>query len=101
MGKLNDLWNNRAKILEGIKNTIFFKKDVEAVYELRIAICKRCPFYDKIGTSCTVPGTYPCCAHCGCSLAFKTRSLSSGCPINRWEAVLTQQEEEESNRSDK
>jgi hypothetical protein len=45
-----------------------------------------------------VPGTAPCCNEkhggCGCSLEFKTRSLSSDCPLNKWKAILTQEEED-------
>ncbi len=47
---------------------------------------------------CMVAGTSPCCSHikggCGCSLAFKTRSLSSACPLGKWEAEVTQEEED-------
>jgi len=47
---------------------------------------------------CMFPGTHPCCdknkGGCGCSLVFKTRSLSSDCPLNKWKAVLTQEEED-------
>ena len=40
-----------------------------------------------------MPGTQPCCGECGCSLALKIRSLSSGCPISKWDAMLTDEEE--------
>jgi hypothetical protein len=44
-----------------------------------------------------VPGTHPCCNQelggCGCSLEFKTRSLSSECPLGKWKAELTEEEE--------
>ena len=36
---------------------------------------------DIKGLNCAASGTQPCCASCGCSLAFKTRSLSSSCPL--------------------
>lgn len=31
---------------------------------------------------------------CGCSLTLKLRSLSSECPVRRWLALTTEQEEE-------
>jgi hypothetical protein len=27
-------------------------------------------------------------------LAFKTRSLSSDCPLNKWKAIITEEEED-------
>jgi len=41
-----------------------------------------------------VKGTAPCCNECGCSLGFKTRSLSSDCPLGKWEAIVTEEEED-------
>jgi len=46
-----------------------------------------------------MPGTQPCCGECGCSMGFKLRSLSSSCPIDKWEAVLTEEEEDELNKN--
>ena len=57
-------------------------------------ICNRCTYLDLKGKSCLVPGTQPCCSECGCSLEFKTRSLSSECPKGKWKAWLTEEEEE-------
>jgi len=84
-------------ILEGIKNAAFKDEHVEQIAEERMAICSTCPSIDKEGTSCMVLGTQPCCGMCGCSLTFKTRSLSSSCGDEknpRWEALLTQEEED-------
>jgi hypothetical protein len=80
---------------------------VEAVYESRMAVCKECRLYDTTGDGCALPGTQPCCNQnlsdtvdgkevkgCGCSLTLKGRSLSSACPLGKWTAVLTEQEEE-------
>jgi hypothetical protein len=48
-----------------------------------------------------VPGTQPCCNEkmggCGCSLGFKTRSLSSACPKGYWDAELNEHEEDQLN----
>ena len=59
--------------------------------------CTRCNLYDESGKGCMVSGTQPCCDErfggCGCSLNFKTRSLSSECPLGKWKAELTEHEE--------
>ena len=35
-----------------------------------------------------IPGTQPCCGECGCSLDFKTRALSTECPLGEWKALV-------------
>lgn len=92
------IWKNKGQILEGIKNSIFKREDVEAVAEYRMFICKNCKLYDTTGNGCAVPGSQPCCNElkggCGCSLALKTRALSSDCPLNKWKAEITEEEED-------
>lgn len=92
------IWKNKGQILEGITNSIFKKDDVEEIAQHRMQICKRCALYDVHGDGCMVPGTSPCCNQnfggCGCSLEFKTRALSSDCPLNRWKAILSEEEED-------
>jgi hypothetical protein len=77
--------------MEGIKNSIIRDEFVEDISSLRIAICDECP---SKGKKCAVKGTAPCCNECGCSLGFKTRSLSSDCPLGKWEALLSEEEED-------
>lgn len=91
---LIQIWKNKGKILEGITNSVFKNEHVEEVAAQRQAICDSCEFIDKTGKSCVVPGTQPCCGACGCSLALKLRSLSSACDKQKWEAVVTQEEED-------
>ena len=69
---LKEIWKNRSKIVEGIKNSIIRDEFVEEVATLRHAICNEC----------------------GCSLGFKTRSLVSDCPLGKWEALATVEEED-------
>jgi hypothetical protein len=61
-------------------------------------ICFFCDLYTENDKGCLVPGTAPCCNQelggCGCSLKFKTRSLSSDCPMGHWKAEVTQEEED-------
>jgi hypothetical protein len=92
------IWKSKGEILEGIANSIFKKEDVEEVAETRLQICKACDLYDDGGEGCMVPGTAPCCNEkkggCGCSLKLKTRSLSSECPLKKWEAEISEHEED-------
>ena len=90
MGKITKLWKNRAQIMEGIKNSIIRDEFVEAVSEERYSICNTCPDKDTTGSTCVVRGSKPCCKLCGCSLAFKTRSLSSDCPADKWVALISE-----------
>ena len=98
MNNLITIWKNKGQIMEGIKNSIFKKEDVEEIAMQRMTICKNCSLYDYKGEGCMAPGTQPCCninlGGCGCSLGLKTRSLSSDCPKGNWTAVMSQQEED-------
>ena len=89
---LKSIWENRKKILEGVRNTILKDELVEDVARMRHDICDECP---SKGRKCAVNGTAPCCNECGCSLTFKTRSLSSECPLGKWQAIATEEEEDE------
>jgi hypothetical protein len=92
------VWKEKNKILEGIKNRVFKKADVEHIAAERMAICDTCSFLDKTGVSCLVPFTQPCCGLCGCSLGLKTRALSAACDGNMWGAVLSEDEQEAMDR---
>ena len=100
MSGLKKIWENRKQITEGILNNTFKKADVEIVATKRLAICKACPHIDLEGSTCVVPGTQPCCSLCGCCLDYKARALSSACEDPegaRWDALLSQEEEDEFN----
>jgi hypothetical protein len=97
---IKKIWKNRAQILEGIKNSVFKQEHIELIAAERQSICDKCDLIDLKGDKCLVPGTKPCCGECGCSLDFKTRSLSSHCPHPkgpRWDAYLTEEEEDRLN----
>jgi hypothetical protein len=87
------IWKEKGKILEGIKNNIFRNADVEHIAAERMSICETCPFIDLTGSTCMVPGTQPCCAKCGCSLALKTRALSAACDAGKWLAIVSHEEQ--------
>lgn len=95
MKRLKEVWKNRRLIFEGIKNTIFRKRYIEKIAASRMAICNECEELDTEGSNCAFSGTQPCCSECGCSLQYKTRSLSSSCPFNYWVAVEEDEEDEE------
>jgi hypothetical protein len=78
MGTLAKIFKARKQILEGVVNSVTKNELVEAVAEHRMNICKTCEHYDG---PCTVPGSGPCCGACGCTLKFKTRSLTTVCGI--------------------
>jgi len=80
--------------MEGVKNAIIRDEFVEQVAAQRMEQCNSCVRKDDDGKSCVMPGTQPCCNLCGCSLAFKTRSLSSDCPDLRWTALITEEDED-------
>jgi hypothetical protein len=93
------IWKSKGQILEGIKNSVFKNEDVEHIAQQRMQICNKCALLDVQGVGCFVPGTQPCCNEkkggCGCSLALKTRALSSSCPKHKWQAELTEEEEDQ------
>lgn len=88
------VWKNKGLILEGIKNRIFKKEHVEEIHNERMEVCKKCPHLDTEGSNCYMPGTQPCCSLCGCSLGLKLRALSAECDDKRWQAVLSEEEED-------
>jgi hypothetical protein len=96
--KYLDAFKNTGKIMEGIKNKLFKKEHVEAEAAYRMFLCNKCEYIDIDGKDCLVPGTQPCCSQCGCSLEFKTRSLSSSCPKGYWKALMNEEEEEALNK---
>lgn len=97
LSNISQIWKNRSSIMEGILNRFITKEHIELTAAARMSACRSCPLLDLIGSSCMVPGTQPCCSECGCSLSFKTRSLSAECPHPvdpRWKAVTTQEQED-------
>lgn len=98
MTLITEVFKNREKIWEGLRNKMFKKEHVEAVYEERMKTCRGCECYDTTGSGCSIKGTQPCCnkniGGCGCSLSIKARSLGTDCPKKKWLAITTEQEAE-------
>jgi hypothetical protein len=64
---------------------------IEETSEERINICLTCPHHSKWHKTLR-PDDH--CTNCGCTLAAKTKCLSCACPLNKWMAVLTEEDEE-------
>jgi len=92
---LKEIWKNRKQIVEGITNSVVKNEFVEHVSKLRMEICNTCDAKDNVGKECVIPGSQPCCTMCGCSLAFKTRSLSTSCPGKKWGSIVSEKKEDE------
>jgi hypothetical protein len=98
VNKIKTIWQNRKNIWYGIYYKYINRTDhSKTIAEARMKICNACPHIDHTGHQCLVPATQPCCGKCGCSLALKVFSLSSGCGDDnnpRWEAIMTEEEED-------
>ncbi len=80
---MDNIWENKKKILSGVKNLLIKNKIIEEIAEARQSICDDCEFKSK---DCS-PLIAECCSACGCSLKFKTRSLESSCPKDKWPSI--------------
>ena len=78
MGKINE-------IAEGWANIILRQKEVEKIAASRMNICNTCEHNSKLHKTVR-PDVH--CVHCGCTLAAKTRSMQSECPIGKWKAII-------------
>ena len=69
-------------IIEGWKNNILRNdSNVEDIAKKRMSICNDCEHHSKNHNTIR-PDEH--CTYCGCTLAAKTRSMGSKCPINKW-----------------
>ncbi len=90
---------NLSHIIEGWRNHLIpssvLKEKILEISNQRLEICRRCEY-----NSVNAPGhtwlsnIYEHCTNCGCPLVQKTKCLSEGCEMKRWDAVLTEQEED-------
>jgi len=82
------------EIYEGWRNNLFppeaMKEQIAQVSAERLAICEACENHSKNHTSVR-PDAH--CVSCGCTLSAKTKCLSCSCPIKKWVAVLSDEEE--------
>ena len=76
---LKNIWSNRKQILEGITNSLIRDEFVEDVARVRKELCDQCSSKGN---------------ECGCSLGFKTRALSTECPLGKWKALISEEDED-------
>ena len=115
---LPEIWKNKAQIAEGIKNLAFKQEHIEDLAKFRKSICKQCIWFNKNQKDKSfedIPESIKRmkskqwideitssnndkCIHCGCGLgehSMKLRCLSCACPVGKWQAVTSTQEQQE------
>lgn len=77
-------------ILQGVYNSIFVSKWVEAISIERMEICKDCSFYSENAKANGYVTDRPDfhCTDCGCNLHLKTRCMDCECPQKKWTKVM-------------
>ena len=83
------------EIYEGWRNNLFppeaMKEQIAQVSAERIAICEVCQQHSK-NHKRVRPDAH--CISCGCTLSAKSKCLTCCCPINKWTAVLSEEQEQ-------
>ena len=83
-----------SEIYEGWRNNILppekLKDKIAEVSAERIDICNSCINHSK-NHKTVRPDAH--CVSCGCTLSAKTKCLSCSCPVEKWVAVLTSEQE--------
>lgn len=85
-------------ILEGVWNSIFIRDEIEKIANERQEICKGCPLnsdYQKMFNKYKTFRPDYHCTSCGCNIVTKSRAMSNYCPIGKWMAEMTEEEENE------
>lgn len=85
-------------ILEGAWNSVFVKESIEKVAAERIAICRGCSKNSDhqkqySGYKSFRPDFH--CTVCGCDLHMKTRCMSCECPMHKWVAQASENDEQQ------
>ena len=97
MGRFNKLigaFGNIPSILEGIKNRIFTKDDVEEIAKIRGNISEDVLKDGRKQYENGLPGSEPVATSCGCILNLKVRSMSASCPDGKWAAFMSKEDED-------
>jgi hypothetical protein len=87
---------NFPSIITGWRNELIppkeLKKAIEELSEARLSFCIPC---DQNSTPGEIHRFSSRCNHCGCWLKPKTKSPSEECPLGKWQAVSTLEEDNE------
>lgn len=85
-----------SQIVEGWRNNLFPKEELKDIIaeakKYRLSICGECPKHSKNFSTPMRPDDH--CTECGCTLSAKTACLSCKCPLDKWQAYITEQEQE-------
>lgn len=85
-------------ILEGAWNSIFVKEEIEKVAKERQDVCAGCSMNSdhakRFNKYKTFRPDYHCVS-CGCNIVMKTRAMAEHCPLGKWLAQMSQEEEYE------
>jgi hypothetical protein len=68
------------------------KKVIKKTSKERLAICEACEYHSK-NKKTIRPDAH--CTNCGCTLSAKTKCLSCSCPLEKWVALVTPDQEDE------
>lgn len=88
--KLNEIyegWRNQLLPPEKLKETI------NRIAAERMAICEGCIMHSKYHSTSLRPDAH--CTECGCTLGPKTKCLACACPLDKWKASMTTDQEKE------
>ncbi len=78
------------EIAEGLANYLLRRQN--RISEMRMIICNAC---EHISTKHETSRPDVHCMKCNCTLATKTRSLDSECPIGKWSQIPRTDEKQE------
>jgi hypothetical protein len=91
------------QIYEGWKNKLIpaadMKEKIATVSNMRMEICQNCPDYSENkkklsgGLHKLRPDIH--CTRCGCTLSAKTKCLSCNCPLEKWGALMKDEQYDE------
>lgn len=94
-----------SQIFEGWKNHLtpneYLSGEIDKAHTERMAICRGCPH-----NSLNNPEHNPLrwdehCTECGCTLVAKTKCLSCSCPLDKWAAIITSEEEDKIEKNER
>ena len=87
---------NWSEVYEGWLNKLFPPEHLKALIketsDERMAICNVCNYHSRFHKNIR-PDDH--CIQCGCTLSAKTACLSCNCPFNKWNCVLSKEQEDE------
>lgn len=72
------------------------KEQIVKAREARLAICAECEWHSKKHKT-KRPDEH--CTKCGCTLSAKAACLSCSCPLNKWVAIMTGEQEDEMDKT--